>query len=560
MISGNGEFVVITTKEKLTNDPSSGGFEQVYLRALVNGTTTRITNGTSSNQAHDVSADGRYVLFKSNGSYSPADTDLDTDLYRWDSITGEYLLVSPCLPSYCSPVFSDISTMSANGTRITMNVLWSVNTSTLHSVIYDVASNTYLKMPFVAQYGAILSDDGDIWTAVVLLPENSTIYQAVAYRISTGQMEVLSQNAQGQRSNNGAGLVWTSNDGTAVSFQANASNLRSFVTGCSFCPHAYTTNLSFVGALVPTPTYAISPTPSATLTPSPTFTPSNTPFVPTPGEPGLISPANGATLYDMRVPLSWNNTGASAYLVQVSGASNFHPLVEGYTQSVSGTSTISVPLADGIYYWRVCPQGGAGIWSQVRRFSVLTSVTPTPSATPGIPNAPSLGMPANNATVSEWSPLFSWFGDDNSVRYETQLATTNDFATLVFTRDNLTIANLYLADLSDLPDGAYFWRVRGINANNQFSTWSVAQRFILDATGIQIAPVMVSPAKYAVFNRLSVPLRWNAVAGTATYRVQVGRNANLEPYSFYEFFPALRVSRLMLFPCLTCHRGNGTGE
>jgi Bacterial Ig domain len=83
--------------------------------------------------------------------------------------------------------------------------------------------------------------------------------------------------------------------------------------------------------------------------------------------------------------------------------------------------------------------------------------------------SPNLIMPSNNEVFSENDAInFQWNSLIDAVSYELTVATDTTFANFIIQQtieDTSFVAN-------SLSPGAYFWRVRSLNSNNQNSAWS----------------------------------------------------------------------------------------
>jgi Tol biopolymer transport system component len=105
--SATGRFVLFTSKDSLAGTPS-GGFRQLYVRDLVDG-TTRLASASAAGAAanadvdedemnipYAISGDGRYVTFASVAT-NLVGTDANAalkDVFRKDMTTGEVIVVS----------------------------------------------------------------------------------------------------------------------------------------------------------------------------------------------------------------------------------------------------------------------------------------------------------------------------------------------------------------------------------------------------------------------------------------------------------------------------------
>jgi hypothetical protein len=122
-----------------------------------------------------------------------------------------------------------------------------------------------------------------------------------------------------------------------------------------------------------------------------------------PDVPLLESPPDLALLNDRTPTLVWSATAGpqGSYTVQYSVDSLF-----GYPVTVAGipdaTYTVSIPLADGTYYWRVKANNQAGMESpyQAHPFSFTVDG--------GVPAPPYLIAPPNRSFTCTCSPTFVW--------------------------------------------------------------------------------------------------------------------------------------------------------
>lgn len=99
-LSGDGAWVVFSSRA--TNLPGAGahGFEEAYLSSLADGGFLRIAsaNGAVPNgdtEANALSADGRFVLLTSSSThFSPLDQNGVSDVFLYDRVSAELALVS----------------------------------------------------------------------------------------------------------------------------------------------------------------------------------------------------------------------------------------------------------------------------------------------------------------------------------------------------------------------------------------------------------------------------------------------------------------------------------
>jgi Tol biopolymer transport system component len=127
-ISGNGRFVTFVSAASTLDATDDNGFDDVFLRDRVAGTTTRISqpagggepNNTSYNPA--LSPNGRYIAFDSYASnLTPGDTNDDADVFVYDRTAGTTERVSVSSAGDQGNYASYESSISADGRFVSFN-------------------------------------------------------------------------------------------------------------------------------------------------------------------------------------------------------------------------------------------------------------------------------------------------------------------------------------------------------------------------------------------------------------------------------------------------------
>ncbi len=175
--------------------------------------------------------------------------------------------------------------------------------------------------------------------------------------------------------------------------------------------------------------------------------------------PSLRGPQRNFVTNNPTPTFSWTIVrGARAYEINIASDSNFSQIV---TSQVGGglSYTVTPPLLDGIYYWRVRAYNSD---LQPGRFSYSQSFTS--DTTP--PPAPTLLRPADNAPVST-RPTLQWTSIGAAVMYQLEVDNNSDFSSPEFTslKPNTSIRP------SSLRKGVYFWRVRARDMAGNWSNW-----------------------------------------------------------------------------------------
>lgn len=237
-----------------------------------------------------------------------------------------------------------------------------------------------------------------------------------------------------------------------------------------------------------------------------------------PNAPGLLLPVNGASNISLTPFFDWDSTSpADSYTLQASLDTSFtNPpvFVSGITQSF--LSLTNPQLQNNLrYYWRVNATNiaGTGPWSAVFNFTTVL----------GMPAAPTLLLPANNATGVSLTPLLDWVEDISATNYQVQLSQDSTFGTALwdttgFTASQVTVRAGLLTNVQ-----LYFWRVRTTNPIGT-GPWSAPFRFttLLTAPG---APLLVSPPNNSSDISTTPTLDWDSVQYAATFRVQLSTDS-----------------------------------
>ncbi len=143
-----------------------------------------------------------------------------------------------------------------------------------------------------------------------------------------------------------------------------------------------------------------------------------------------------------------------------------------------------------------------------------------PSVAQAKPFAPKATAPALNATVSNM-PALTWNKAKGASSYEVQISSDSGFNPALV---NVTTANLRFVHSTMLANGAYFWRVRSLDAAGGSSKWSKVRKFTKkwNATATILSPAALSAIAYPN----PTILTWAPVPGASTYKVAVASGAS----------------------------------
>ncbi len=177
--------------------------------------------------------------------------------------------------------------------------------------------------------------------------------------------------------------------------------------------------------------------------------------------------------------LDWsdsNDPGIKEYVVEYADNENFI-LAINQTTVVSELNLNS--LADGTYYWRVKAvdiHDNASTWSSKDSFYVDTTAPDVPSGLTGV-------VASDNVSLDWTDSVDNLSG---TKEYVVEYANNEAFTSSVF-----QVVSDSTLDLTDFPDGIYYWRVKAIDNNDNASAWSVTNTFVVDVTAPDI-PALLS--------------------------------------------------------------------
>jgi Zn-dependent metalloprotease len=242
--------------------------------------------------------------------------------------------------------------------------------------------------------------------------------------------------------------------------------------------------------------------------------------------PDLQVPNNLASPPVNRPTFDWGTvTNATGYSLQVSKNEAFTLLalnasITGGTNSTY-TPTVDLP-ADIVLWWRVQTKGanGPSAWTIAWKF-----YTPNP------PSIPTLVSPANNALLTDYTPLLDWnivtvpAGAPGFRGYCVQVDDTADFSSAKFTvcvaatinDHQYEVEPTYILDANT----TYYWRAQSYNTDYEYSSWSLARNF---RTALA-PPVLSLPANGSNLPTTKPTFVWSAVSGASGYTIQVSKNS-----------------------------------
>ncbi|HRE11846.1 MAG TPA: hypothetical protein PLN22_13615 [Ignavibacteria bacterium] len=237
-----------------------------------------------------------------------------------------------------------------------------------------------------------------------------------------------------------------------------------------------------------------------------------------PNAPGLLLPVNGASNVSLTPLFDWDSTSpADSYTLQASldtSFSNPAVFISGITQSFLNLT--SPQLQNNFrYYWRVSATNiaGTGEWSAKHNFTTVL----------GMPAAPGLLLPADNATGVSLTPLLDWVEDISATSYQVQVSQDSTFGTTLWDTSGFNTSQVVVRSGLLTNVQTYFWRVRTTNPIGT-GPWAEPFRFMTLLIP-PAAPQLVEPVDGATEISTTPMLNWDSVQYAASFRVQLSTDS-----------------------------------
>ena len=255
-----------------------------------------------------------------------------------------------------------------------------------------------------------------------------------------------------------------------------------------------------------------------------------------PAKPTLLSPVKDDLVTTNLPSFDWGDVpDAARYDLQVDNSSAFGS-PEVVAAPTGSAYTVTTPLADGRYYWRVRAvdlAGNVGSWSSA--WTVWIDVDPAP--------APTLVSPANGTPTNDNTPTFTWGAVTGVTSYRIQVSKSATFASTVV---NSTKSSTTHTPATALADGLYYWRAQAKGADGIWGLWSAVWTVTVD-TVAPAKPTLLSPETKSILNTGQPALGWSDVADAAHYELQID---NLSTFGSPEVFITVTPSAYTVTPPL----------
>ena len=182
----------------------------------------------------------------------------------------------------------------------------------------------------------------------------------------------------------------------------------------------------------------------------------------TPGDPQLVTPANGSHDLALSATLVWSgDSNSERYIVQVAEDSTFNSDIDLGVWEYRNTQIQFRSVVPGnTYYWRVKAFGQVGESEYSDIYSFRS----------GIPIPPVLNYPPHATLNVPLTPDFNWFSSEGATSYKFQLTTTVQFTPGTIIIDQTVTDTAFSVTTPLIPNKNYWWRVSAINTYGQ-SFW-----------------------------------------------------------------------------------------
>ena len=251
-ISADGRYVAFVSSATNLVSKDTNGTKDIFIRDQQTGATTRTSvawGGLQSNGPSDspsISADGRFVAFKSNATNLVSeDTNDYADIFIRDQQTGSVKLISVSDSGWQADADSYQPVISANGRFVAFYTVadnlgagggirafpdifvrdWQGETTTCISLALDGSlADAGSSLPSISADGRFVAFES---SASNLVSGDTNGYKSdvFVHDRATGKTELVSVASDGTQASTGAGVPSISADGTFVSFVSGASNL-----------------------------------------------------------------------------------------------------------------------------------------------------------------------------------------------------------------------------------------------------------------------------------------------------------------------------------------------
>jgi large repetitive protein len=231
----------------------------------------------------------------------------------------------------------------------------------------------------------------------------------------------------------------------------------------------------------------------------------------------IETPEAGTVSESLRPTFRWSSSPhASEYTLVVSTLADFSSsLINVTLTNNSYLPAIDLPSAT-VIHWRVMARGSnPSIWT------TASFTTPNP------PLRAVLQSPTGNVVIYTYNPTLTWksvIAPANApafASYHLQVDNDPDYSSPIYDVPGLTLTSFSIPE--NLPsDQRYFWRVRALNVEDQFSWWSSSS-----FRTVVRPPETIAPDPDAVLLTQKPYFDWSDVDGATSYTIAASLYSDL---------------------------------
>ncbi|PAU92838.1 hypothetical protein CK503_14210, partial [Aliifodinibius salipaludis] len=237
-------------------------------------------------------------------------------------------------------------------------------------------------------------------------------------------------------------------------------------------------------------------------------------------EVNLTSPEDG-TEQTTTIEFDWSLLDqADSYVFQLSGNLDFSTVMIDSLMEENHFQIKGLP-SDSTFYWQVRSiiDGVEGPWSATWQFSTKSTIADAE------PLATDLTSPSDSTSTSPYSVAFSWTAIASASGYNIQVATDQEFSTLLVIDQEIKSSSYETTALS--AEQTFYWRVEPVVSGEE-TQWSEVFQFATLAAGEISAPVQVSPDDGSTDVALQPTLEWEAVENADSYELHVSHDSQMD--------------------------------
>ncbi|MCP5498350.1 MAG: FecR domain-containing protein [Leptospiraceae bacterium] len=220
-----------------------------------------------------------------------------------------------------------------------------------------------------------------------------------------------------------------------------------------------------------------------------------------------------------RISLSWEKVSyPSSYKLEIFSDPNLSKQV--YSEDLISTRFRLKPLSEGTYYARLTTKPGAREIkpqvSDIRTFHIIKSGELTaPKVMKG-----TRSYTFSKASLNSGKTLLNWSSDVSYKEFEVEISKESDFKQKLLHRK---VEGNFVKIPPELPEGQYYWRVRGIQNSGKTSDYSNARLQINSKEKIRI----IKPDKNASFvsgSYKAILFIWTKASITGEYILEISKD------------------------------------